>query len=156
LEQPSRFFRRHDADARIESALEAIRALLPLALLPAHKRELISICLWKLTEADGGKYGTRYRSEAALDAPRSKLAHEHVYQRARMVRAMLAEPHRLEEFARRAVGCVVTREEHKRLTALGVARPELDGWARYEAAEIRVVDCETGRLIGVTTAPQSS
>lgn len=155
MEQPSRFFRRHDADSRIESAICAIRALLPLPLLPAHKRELLSICIWKLTEADGGKYGTRFRSEAALTAPRSKLAHEHVYQRARMVRAMLAEPHRLEELARRAIGCVVTREEHKRLNALGVARPDLDGWQRYEAAEIHVVDCETGNLIEFTTFQSS-
>jgi hypothetical protein len=66
LEQPSVFFRRHDADARIESAIAAIRALLPVPLLPAHKRELLSICIWKVTEADGGKYGTRYRSDVVF------------------------------------------------------------------------------------------
>jgi hypothetical protein len=132
--------------------MTAMRALIPLKLVPSHKRELLSICIWKITEADGGKYGTRYKSEAALTAPRSMVAHEHVYQRAKIVTALLKEPHRLEELAKRAVGCVVTREEHKRLTALGIARPELDGWARYEAAQIRVVDCQTRRLIDLAEA----
>jgi len=101
--------------------MTAMRALIPLELVASQKRELLSICIWKITEAEGGKYGTRYKSEAALTAPRSMVAHEHVYQRAKIVTALLKEPHRLEELAQRAVGCVVTREEHKRLTALGVA-----------------------------------
>lgn len=118
-----------------------MRAILAASdVLPTHKRELLSICLWKVTEAEGGKYGTRFRSRAALQAPRTELAHEHVEERAKLAQLLLEHPDRVDDVIARAIGCVVTRTEHRRLTEVGRARPELDGWARYEAAGIEVVD----------------
>jgi hypothetical protein len=46
---------------------------------------------------------------------------------------MLAEPKRAKEILARAIGCVVTKEEHRRL---GPG----EGWKRYQAAEIKVYD----------------
>jgi hypothetical protein len=69
---------------------------------------------------------------------------------------MLAEPRNAEEILRGAIACVVTVEEHARLTALG---PEPSGWERYRAASIDVFDMLTdtplisgGQLVG-RTAP---
>ena len=87
-----------------------MRAILNASgVLPAHKLELLSICLWKVTEAEGGKYGTRFRSRAALEAPRRQLAHEHVEERGKLARLLLKHPHRLEEVIPRAIGCDVVR-----------------------------------------------
>lgn len=145
----SPFLRRRDADRRIASAKLAMRAILPLQLFPAHKKELLTICLWKLTEAEGrGKYATRYCSLRALSAPRSELEHEHVFERRKLVSLLLRDPSKVDEVARLAVGCVVTREEHARLTKICRDNPDLSGWERYRAAQIEVVDRATGRTFG--------
>jgi hypothetical protein len=139
------FRRKRQADDRIASAVSAMRAILNAdGVLPVHKRELLSLCLWKITEAEGGKYGTRFRSRAALTAARAELAHEHVEERARLANHLLEHPDRVEDVVTRAIACVVTREEHRQLSALSRARPDLDGWARYEAAGIEVIDLAAG------------
>jgi hypothetical protein len=129
---------------RRASARRAIEAILSLDLYPRHKGDLLNICLWKLTEA-GGKFGTPYWSRAALAAPRGELQHEHVFQRARMVAALIEGRLTSAAVARRAVGCIVTRDEHRRLSAVSRADPALDGWARYARARVSVVDRRTGR-----------
>jgi hypothetical protein len=146
-------FRRHlDADARASSARRAIAALLPLDLYPAHKRELLSICLWKLSEADGlSKYRTRFCSRRALKADRAELAHEHVFERRKMVEQLISGTSSLEQIAMRAVGCTVTRKEHARLSAISRRRPDLDGWDRYRAARVRVIDTLTGEPLDAAT-----
>lgn len=133
------------AEERVRSAKTAIEALLALDIYPSHKRELLSICLWKLTEAEArGKYNLRFQTPAALEASPRELQHEQVVERKRVVEALMAEPDRLEEILRDVVGCAVTREEHQRLTQLSRERPDLEGWARYEAAGITVIDLVTG------------
>ncbi len=44
-----------DRDMRISSAILAIQHIAPLNLYLAHKKELLSVCIWKITEADGKK-----------------------------------------------------------------------------------------------------
>jgi len=135
------YVRRIDADARIASALNAVRALLVADLLPAHRRELLGVCLWKLSLAEPpDKYATRFVSATALRCARRSLAHEHVHERAKLVRALIdgaVSPERLPEFA---LACVVTREEHARLGVESRRDPSLDGWDRYRKAGIAVVD----------------
>jgi len=48
---------------------------------------------------------------------------------------MLQEPERVEEIVRSALGCVVTKEEHNRLTSLPDTYRD---WERYVAAGIDV------------------
>jgi len=142
-------FRRHvEADKRLSSAKLLAETIAGLPAYEAHKRELLSVCLWKVTEAEGpSKYAIRYRSRGALGAAPEVLRHEHVLQRRRLVDRMLAEPIRAGEIALEAIGCVVTKEEHDRLTAVSRARPDLDGWARYRAAGVQIVDTTTGEEI---------
>ena len=109
-------------------------------MIDAHKRELLSICLWKLSEVEGGKHGTRFQSEAAVGAPRRELAHEHVFERAKLVSALLASPNDIDAVVSKAVGCLVTRQEHKRLTHVSRTNPQAEGWERYALAGIKVLD----------------
>ena len=147
---PSAGFKPHpDADVRRTSARKALAGILALDLYPAHKRELLSICLWKVTEADGrSKHRTRFRSVASLTADPNQLHHEHVYRRAKMVEALLAAPHDVDAIVEKAVGCTVTRAEHRRLGEVDREEPDLDGWERYGKAGIQVLDTLTGASLG--------
>ena len=112
-------------------------------LLPEHRRECLGIALWKYTEAEGSsKYKTRFRSKASLSAAPRDLRHDHVYQRAIMIEALLqAKSEDVDEILRNAVGCTVTKEEHTLLEQF----KHLDGWERYRQAGMVVIDMETGQ-----------
>jgi len=126
----------------IESAITAIEGILSLLILERHKRDLINGMLWKITEARG-KYTTRFRSTGACDAPNgAKLQHEHVFTRKDLVDEILKHPERARAIASTAVGCTVTRAEHERLTRITREQPHLQGWQRYEAAGVTVVDTD--------------
>jgi hypothetical protein len=120
-----------------ESATRAIEGCLTLDILERHKRDIISGMLWKITEARG-KYTTRYRSKASMEAG-TKLQHEHVFTRKDLTDRILAEPQHVREILCDAIGCVVTVDEHKRLSRVaGTIR----GWNRYTAAGVEVVDTD--------------
>ena len=101
----------------LESAASVIEAVLKLSVLERHKRDVISGMLWKITEARG-KYKTRYRSRASLVESGATLQHEHVFTRKDLAERILATPERLREILSDAIGCVVTVEEHRRLSTV--------------------------------------
>ena len=126
----------------LRSAIALVEATLPLNILESHKRGVIDGMLWSVTEARG-KYTTRFRSTAACNAPTgTKLQHEHVITRKELVTAIMREPHRAGELLSTAVGCVVTVDEHKRLTQVTRQQPHLHGWERYTAAGIEIIDTD--------------
>jgi len=128
-------------DERRRSAVNVARLALDADdILPEHRHWLLSVAVWKYTEADG-KWNTRHRSRAALGiTDKRHLNHEHVFPRKWLRERMLAEPDRFQEIMAMAVACLVTRNEHVRLTDVTRAHPELEGWNRYAAAGIEVVD----------------
>ena len=126
-----------DRKLRIDSAKTAINAILPLDLYPAHKRELLSVCIWKLTEADG-KSKVRYWSQGALEDLNQKLHHEHVHERKELISRLLAGEN-VELVAAEAVACMVTPSEHRILTKCSAL-----GWDRYREASIKVYDSAEG------------
>jgi hypothetical protein len=133
--------RASEADV-VASAALLIAAVLPLPILESHKRDVVNGMLWSITQARG-KYRTRFRSLASINAPKgTKLQHEHVVPRKVLVEAIMREPSRSREFLLKAVGCVVTIEEHRRLNAVTKANPELSGWERYRAAGIEWKDMD--------------
>jgi hypothetical protein len=122
-----------DREQRISSAVTAINALLPLDLYAAHKRELLGICIWKITEADG-KTKVRYWSKGAIGGDRQALQHEHVHERKELIHRLLSgEP--VDVVIKDAVACMVTKEEHRRL-----GQSDESGWFRYNEAGIQVYD----------------
>ena len=134
--------RRHTEDCILKSAIALVEATLALNILDRHKRDVINGMLWSITQARG-KYTTRFRSTAAMHAPAgTKLQHEHVITRKELVAAIMREPQRARALLSTAVGCVVTREEHHRLTAITREQPHLHGWERYTAAGIAIIDTD--------------
>jgi hypothetical protein len=138
------------ADERRRSAVALIKYLLaenrPEAW-PAHIRELLTILLWKITEAEAmNKRGTRLQSQGARGCTEvANLEHDHVYQRAKMIDALeRAAPHEVDVILKDAIGCTVTVEEHTRLSKVG---KEYDGWDRYRKAGILVFDTQTDKQV---------
>ncbi|MBI5599476.1 MAG: hypothetical protein HY890_07035 [Deltaproteobacteria bacterium] len=131
-------------DERIKSAVTAIKVIVPLDIIESLKKGLISKCFWQITEADG-KYETRYRSKGALDLYdrgnskelKKKLRHEHVFEKKRLIKKVIENPDKIEDIAGSAIGCTVTKEEHKRLSH---SNPDFEGWERYKAADIKIYD----------------
>lgn len=85
----------------------------------------------------------RYRSGAVVAGGATKVQYEHVVPRKTLVDRMLAEPNAIPEILASAVACLVTVEEHRRLTALP---PTIEAWDRYRAAGIEVTDMADGTL----------
>jgi hypothetical protein len=138
-------FQRHPlAEERLHSAVALVKGLLQMpGLIPEHRREFLKLALWKVTEAgSSNKYKTQLRSQAACSsAPGTKLQHDHVFQRSLMVDVLLtASSEAIDDILKSAVGCTITKDEHTRLSEFN----HLDGWDRYRAAQIVVIDTETG------------
>ena len=131
-----------NADEKKRSAIEVIKALLNLNdIYEPMKRRFLSNCLWQITEAEGkNKYDLRYCSKGSIGLPRKQLRHDHVYRRKDMVVELLASPGRAGDIAKQAVGCVVTKAEHVKLTKLDKVNGAPDGWERYRQAGIIVID----------------
>ena len=109
-------------------------------------KELLSILIWKITESNG-KYKLRFVSENALiEKSKKNLIHEHVYERAKLVNELLANPSMANDILVNAVACLVTVEDHK---ALSDVDKSLHGWDRYKAAGIKVFDNETQKFINL-------
>jgi hypothetical protein len=135
------------ADDRELSAIRLAQAVLGAeGVVDPHRKEMLGIAVWKYTEAKSSKYGLRYRTPAAISAgPTVKLQHEHVRTKAAIVQELLAAgPSLAPVVLSSAVGCVVTKDEHAMLTALPKS---YQGWARYSAAGLSVIDGVTGRSV---------
>ena len=143
-------YQRHPlAEQRLHSATTLVKGLLQMpGLIAEHRREFLKLAQWKVTEAEGRtKYKTRMCSQESLsNAPGSKLEHDHVFQRSLMVDALLsASPDAVDTIIKGAVGCTITKQEHDRLKQF----EHLDGWGRYRAAGIVVINTETGDLFAI-------
>lgn len=142
-------------------ALRLISQLLTMTdLYDAHHREMLSIAMWKWTEAVGvqpyAKYNIPLVSARVMDRNEPvKVHHEHVWARKWMVDRLLAErpwsEMGLREFLEEhGVACIVTVEEHGRL---GAVRGQ--GWTRYLAAGVEVWDRKAQRPLYPVAAEAS-
>lgn len=122
-----------DREKRINSAIMAINAILPLDLYLSHKKELLSVCIWKITEADG-KLKVRYWSERSLTVLPKDLCHEHVFERKELISRLLSGEN-IDSVVKNAIACMVTKDEHIALNSSSAS-----GWDRYKECGIRVFD----------------
>jgi len=113
---------------------------------PNLLRRVLLEVFWFVSESDG-KYTTRYQSAGALalkaqdpTAWRAQRRHEHVFTRRSMTERLSAGEDPASVLAD-AHGCIVTKAEHDLLTPFDLTR---DGWDRYRAAGIAVVDTDAG------------
>ena len=142
-------FKQHpQSETRKLSAATLIKYLLALKnpeILPTHVRQLLHVLLWKVTEAEGGKYKTRFKSQRAIDcSDKSQLRHDHVVPRTKMIAALKKAPDKVDDILKSAIGCIVTTEEHALLSRFD---KECDGWDRYEKAGVIVIDTRTGKRV---------
>ncbi len=137
---------KYTPDQIIDSAVALAQAILASGAIEPHKREFLSYCIWKVTEAEG-KYAVRYWSEGvlALVQQYGSLAavlkqppppvHEHVNTRKSLVDVMMKDPTCIARVLHEeALACLVTPSEHLRLGSNQV------GFRRYQMASIRVWD----------------
>lgn len=129
-----------DAEARRASAIRLAQVLVAAnGIHPSHRSHALTNAVW-YTEADG-KLKMRYRSTGGLAGDAVKVHHEHVVPRKTLVGRMLAEPQSIPEILASAVACLVTVDEHRRLTALPAS---IEGRDRYRAAGVDVRDMLNG------------
>lgn len=125
-------------DVLLDSITEVLKTVLPNpSITTKHKKEVIKIMLWNVSQIDG-KYSTRYCSEGTLNDIDEKVQHEHVITRKECTRRLLETPENIKEILSEVLACVVTESEHKKLSSVKNA----SGWDRYKIAGIRVYDKE--------------
>jgi hypothetical protein len=115
-------------------------------VVPSHRRELLSVAVWKYTEADAGKWGLQYRLAAVVNGPTASVQQEHVLPRKHLVERMLSDPGNVPDILATAQACLVTTTEHARLSALPAS---VLGWTRYFQAGIGVIDMLIGEPASV-------
>jgi hypothetical protein len=133
-----------ESETRRRSAVTLIKYLLAIKkpeVLQTHRRQLLTVLLWKITEAESSKWKTRFQSESARRRGKAKLRHDHVFQRSKMIAALeKATLHEVDVILKKAIACTVTIKEHARLSEFDT---EYDGWARYRKAGIKVIDTQS-------------
>jgi len=135
--------RKADADAQMDSAFEVLQTVLNNPnITKKHKKEVINIMLWNVSQIDG-KYSVQYRSEGVLHDEDEKVQHEHVITRKEIVNSLLEHPDQVKEILEQVLACIVTESEHKKLSLVKDAK----GWERYEKAGIKVFDMVTNERI---------
>ena len=121
--------------SRIDSLQEIIAVLRDSQLPLDSKKRMLNHALWEVSIARGN-FAPAFRSKLVVAGLRgTKIQRDHVYKRKQIVQDVLKQKEPLEAILKRVIHCVVTEEEHERLTRV----PEnLDGWERYRAAGIEV------------------
>jgi hypothetical protein len=150
------YVERPDRGEVVNSAVRGIEVILQHQdeLLDRHVNLLLSDLIWKISEADGGKYGCRYRSAEVLHSKTEQaIRHEHVVRRKTLRIRLRADPSRAREIIRDAIACVVTKAEDDRLRAVD---PSREGWARYHDAGITVIDMATDQSLNLARLAAST
>jgi hypothetical protein len=132
------YFDRGFWQGNVKFATRAVEAVYNLDGSRKAKEGVFRGLIWLLTESDG-KYSTRYRSMAALNAHEKDIRHDHVFP----IKDILflsshgTSPGRLISLC---CACLVTRREHAILHALDRGNEKILGWDRYYHAGIEVKD----------------
>lgn len=106
----------------------------------------MSVLLWKTTLAESPKYKTRFQSlEALRRRDKTKLRHDHVFQRSKMIAVLeKAAEREVDVILKKAFGCTVTISEDNRLSKFD---KKCDGWARYRKAGSVVMNTQTCKRV---------
>jgi|CXWL01.1.fsa_nt_gi hypothetical protein len=128
-----------------------VSAVLKSTLHYGTKFAVLDDVVWVWSEFEGKRDGCRFWSELARRAiPSTKLIHEHVVPQNVIIRRLLSLRQPSAASVKRVlnrfcIGVVVTHDEDRKLTRLGLRAKmpnDWDGktpWARYSAANIKVV-----------------
>jgi hypothetical protein len=134
---------RADLSQRLTDIVTVLAAIRPLEIHPATKREMLDRALWLVAELSGD-FAPRHRSDGVLRTLGVKIQRDHVFPRSNLIADILNGQEPLQQIVERAVCCLVTEDEHRRLS---LAPPEAVGWDRYRIAEVEVRDMSTYRYV---------
>lgn len=139
------YWKEKDASKKIKkSAIKLAQIIVDSTnndILETHKKKLLSLITWFITESDG-KYETRFVSEDVLNGI-TPIEHEHVFTRRKTVEEFIINPGRIEEIAINIIGCLVTKQEHNKLSKIKTEY----GWDRYKEAGIKVFDRKNQKFV---------
>ncbi len=130
-----------DQAKRISDVEQEMGAVLKLDVNLRLKKLLIKELVWEVTNIRGDFKG-RYRSEGVMTQG-MPIQRDHVWQKSKIIDRILKQKESLSNILSDIVHCVVTKAEHDRLTILSKSNSEIDGWSRYKAANIIVLDMVT-------------
>lgn len=137
------YIRRVDFDTRLADVKKVLSSILQLDINYALKKRMVGYTIWEVAEYLSGNFKGRYRSKAAI-VPGTIIQRDHVNRKAGIVERWLASPEQMDSILDDIVHCVVTKDEHDRLTAYDKMNPDVDGWERYRVVGIEVMDMLTG------------
>jgi hypothetical protein len=156
MEKPTK---KEEQERVISSAISVIKYILKIkkGVLLEHKKRILTSMIWVITEADGltAEKRTGYKKKITYISESVKkrrdsgdesikgLIHEHVYKRKNIVQELLNEQTNIELILKKAIGCIVTSEEHHKLHK--IKDNECDGWERYKKAGIKVFDTKNNK-----------
>lgn len=131
-----KYSKKKNSEENITSATNAIGQILNMKnILDKHKKELLSVMIWKISEANG-KWNLNYLSEETLSEEDVSIYHEHVVTRQELIKLLLAQPDQYKKILSKVTACLVTKSEHNLLEK----HKHLSGWDRYKKAGIKVFD----------------
>jgi hypothetical protein len=135
---------RPDLEQRLEDVVVVLRTLRSLDVHASTKREMIDRALWLVAELSGD-FAPRYRSDGVLVELGVPIQRDHVHPRAQLRAQVLESDRELADIVSDSFCCLVTKQEHARLTEVP---NNLEGWDRYSAAGVVVRDMATYRFPG--------
>lgn len=130
-------------DEKLRFCVAALEKILEIPGGDEVKEELFRALVWIVSEIDG-KFTPRFRSRASLEAPAGTVQHEHVFPMRQLWDIVSKKGMKPEKLVPLITACVVTRDEHRTLSAYDRNPDAKFGWHRYAACKIPVVDMTTG------------
>ena len=122
-----------------------IRDLQRININPRVQKMMLDRAVWLVVELTGNFYG-RYRSDEAKSRVGVRIQRDHVFTRKLLVSELQGGASNISSIIDRAQCCVVTKDEHDRLSKVPQS---IVGWDRYRAAvpPVRVWNMETGASV---------
>ncbi len=103
------------------------------------QKKMLNHAIWLVVESTGNFY-SRFRSAGVLATPDAPIQRDHIYPRKQLVGEALANEIDLADIVQRAQCCIVTKDEHVRLSKISTT---VQGHERYRLAEVEIHDMAT-------------
>lgn len=131
------------AEAQHLADIETLmRDLQRIKVNPRVQKMMLDRAVWLVVELTGNFY-SRYRSEGTTSKVGVRIQRDHIYTRRSLVAELLAGTQNIRSVIDRAKCCVVTKEEHDRLTKVPQTVIGLDRY-RLAVPIVKVRNMETG------------
>lgn len=133
------YFAPADAEQRLQEAIQLLSTLRDMPLHEKTKKKMLNHAIWLVVESTGNFY-SRFRSAGVLATPDVPIQRDHIYPRKQLVGEALANEIDLADIVQRAQCCIVTKDEHVRLSKISTT---VQGHERYRLAEVEIHDMAT-------------